>query len=202
MRNKRLFGMLAVPIILMLASVQVKAVSLSDVVAFPSFTSSTGSFATNSASFVLAAGDTSVDTHVTASGGSATLTLTFAEGGLINGPGDDLVLFEIGTPEAFESLFIGTTEFTGSLLPTWQNTSIAGLPPSGESQNLNALTIDLGALGLSSASSITLGLSAGGADFALAGSLSAVPVPAAVWLFGSGLLGLFGIAKRRHVDTA
>jgi len=26
---------------------------------------------------------------------------------------------------------------------------------------------------------------------------SAVPVPAAVWLFGSGLIGLFGFAKRR-----
>ncbi|MCW9024363.1 MAG: VPLPA-CTERM sorting domain-containing protein [Gammaproteobacteria bacterium] len=26
---------------------------------------------------------------------------------------------------------------------------------------------------------------------------SAVPVPAAVWLFGSGLLGLVGVARRR-----
>jgi hypothetical protein len=28
-------------------------------------------------------------------------------------------------------------------------------------------------------------------------SISAVPVPAAVWLFGSGLLGLIGVARRR-----
>jgi len=28
--------------------------------------------------------------------------------------------------------------------------------------------------------------------------ISAVPVPAAVWLFGSGLLGLMGVAKRRR----
>ena len=27
--------------------------------------------------------------------------------------------------------------------------------------------------------------------------LSAVPIPAAVWLFGSGLIGLIGIAKRK-----
>ena len=26
---------------------------------------------------------------------------------------------------------------------------------------------------------------------------SAIPVPAAVWLFGSGLLGLVGVARRR-----
>ena len=29
------------------------------------------------------------------------------------------------------------------------------------------------------------------------GTVSAVPVPAAVWLFGSGLLGLVGVARRR-----
>ena len=29
------------------------------------------------------------------------------------------------------------------------------------------------------------------------GSVSAVPVPAAVWLFGSGLLGLIGIARKK-----
>ena len=28
--------------------------------------------------------------------------------------------------------------------------------------------------------------------------VSSVPVPAAVWLFGSGLLGLVGLARRKH----
>jgi len=32
---------------------------------------------------------------------------------------------------------------------------------------------------------------------ALTTSVAAVPVPAAVWLFGSGLIGLFGVARRR-----
>ena len=38
-----------------------------------------------------------------------------------------------------------------------------------------------------------------GSDYAfrLEGSVSAVPVPAAVWLFGSGLLGLVGVARRK-----
>ena len=36
-------------------------------------------------------------------------------------------------------------------------------------------------------------------DYNLTASFSAVPVPAAAWLFGSGLLGLIGLgAKRRH----
>jgi len=36
-----------------------------------------------------------------------------------------------------------------------------------------------------------------GGDFAQYVSASAVPVPAAVWLFGSGLLGLVGVARRK-----
>jgi hypothetical protein len=33
-------------------------------------------------------------------------------------------------------------------------------------------------------------------------SIAAVPVPAAVWLFGSGLLGLVGVARRRQILAA
>jgi len=35
------------------------------------------------------------------------------------------------------------------------------------------------------------------ASWSITGTASAVPVPAAVWLFGTGLLGLAGIARRR-----
>ncbi len=34
-------------------------------------------------------------------------------------------------------------------------------------------------------------------QWVITGNVSAVPVPAAVWLFGSGLIGLAGIARRR-----
>jgi len=33
------------------------------------------------------------------------------------------------------------------------------------------------------------------------GDVGAVPVPAAVWLFGSGLLGLIGVARRKSVNV-
>ena len=36
-------------------------------------------------------------------------------------------------------------------------------------------------------------------NWTMEGTYSTVPVPAAVWLFGSGLLGLVGIARRRKV---
>jgi hypothetical protein len=35
------------------------------------------------------------------------------------------------------------------------------------------------------------------AEFVLEGTANAVPVPAAAWLFGSGLIGLIGIARRK-----
>jgi hypothetical protein len=34
-------------------------------------------------------------------------------------------------------------------------------------------------------------------NFNLHGNMTVVPVPAAVWLFGSGLLGLAGVARRK-----
>lgn len=37
----------------------------------------------------------------------------------------------------------------------------------------------------------------GAANYVLAGEVAAVPVPAAVWMLGSGLIGLFGAARRR-----
>ena len=47
---------------------------------------------------------------------------------------------------------------------------------------------------------IVLGLlGSGGAGFFDDVSATVVPVPAAVWLFGSGLIGLIGIARRRRV---
>lgn len=39
-------------------------------------------------------------------------------------------------------------------------------------------------------------------QLSLGSPVSAVPVPAAVWLFGSGLIGLVGIARRRQVQGA
>jgi hypothetical protein len=35
-------------------------------------------------------------------------------------------------------------------------------------------------------------------NWTITGVVSAVPVPAAAWLFGSGLLGLVGVARRRR----
>lgn len=41
------------------------------------------------------------------------------------------------------------------------------------------------------------GGNSGGAHWDINMDLTAVPVPAAVWLFGSGLIGLVGVARRK-----
>lgn len=61
---------------------------------------------------------------------------------------------------------------------------------------------DYWAYNFSSGSNIILLSEASGIAWAVhdgdVGALSAVPVPAAVWLFGSGLLGLAGIGRRKQ----
>ncbi len=48
-----------------------------------------------------------------------------------------------------------------------------------------------------SADAFGIEASSGTADFTVDFKVSAVPIPAAAWLFGSGLLGLVGIARRK-----
>jgi len=85
------------------------------------------------------------------------------------------------------------------------------LHPDGEQPNsfvLGTLNFDSLSLG-TSALTISSALLAGELDaqgFAtelqadvMSGSISVVPVPAAVWLFGTGLVGLIGFSKRRKV---
>lgn len=83
--------------------------------------------------------------------------------------------FTTGTPGAYYlAFFLFATDpiYTNSVLSGWNH-----MPAPLQSGNY------------------TLALT--GADFA--SSPSAVPVPAAAWLFGSGALGLMGIARRKQV---
>ena len=76
---------------------------------------------------------------------------------------------------------------------------ITGFLDDGETVVVTAsLFVSLDAPGFETGGAAIIGdpldLSAG----AFSASLSMVPVPAAVWLFGSGLLGLIGIARRKR----
>jgi hypothetical protein len=149
-------------------------------------------------SFGTAVADADLNTFVTANVADAGFTLLFT--GLTNHSGVDLVLFEIGAPEAI-TVKIGTfvTPLTGVFTGDTISGSAAGDGQQGVNNNLNLIAIDLADFGVgpgASVSSIVLGLPDSGADFALGATV--VPVPAAVLMFGSGLIGLVGIARRRR----
>ncbi|VAW74681.1 hypothetical protein MNBD_GAMMA13-787 [hydrothermal vent metagenome] len=59
-------------------------------------------------------------------------------------------------------------------------------------------TLDLNSLFSGTFSGVMLDISDASAVLSLVGTTAPVPVPAAVWLFGSGLLGLVGIARKRR----
>ena len=70
------------------------------------------------------------------------------------------------------------------------------LPPSGGTYNsgTNAFTLNWSNNFVEIVDGYTV---SGTATVSLAGNVTPVPLPAAVWLFGSGLLGLVGIARRK-----
>ncbi len=105
----------------------------------------------------------------------------------------------------------GTVDMTGWNV-TWNG--IAVIPMGGDPANFAGDTglgiLSCGACGVSDAftldyaAHVPLGDASGfgGVAYALhlegtVASVSSVPVPAAVWLFGSGLLGLVGVARRK-----
>lgn len=85
----------------------------------------------------------------------------------------------------FESMTSETA--TNTVLTLGFDTLDAGLGSLGiDNHGASVSFLDVNSHGIS-------GISYVGADY----TITAVPVPAAVWLFGSGLLGLVGVARRR-----
>ena len=136
--------------------------------------------------------------------GTATTTTDGTDGGWRDGSGNPVS--EMG------HMFYVTLGNRGGCDPTqpWcSGQSGSGLSNTGPFSNVQSLSYWSGsALGSSSAWDFRFGN--GFQDnvgktsdlFAWAvrsGDVSAVPVPAAVWLFGSGLLGLLGVARRKKV---
>lgn len=115
--------------------------------------------------------------------------------------------FELGTTDVAENLSYvetntGANSFYDSTIwgPTWAGTGFGDSEALlGDSQGfflVRGNDADFGATSTVDAFS-NWSLAADGT--LTYGAVSAVPVPAAVWLFGSGLMGLVGVARRRAV---
>jgi len=101
---------------------------------------------------------------------------------------------------------LGGQDGGGTNLATYEKIlTTAELPPQDGAEVSDWTQVDIGRIapvGTQSAEVFLLHiqvpeLPAGGSIFYDDVSLTQVPVPAAVWLFGSGLLGLVGVARRR-----
>lgn len=90
---------------------------------------------------------------------------------------------------AWSVIWGGYTETELPMFPTSDITVVCDTPGCSDGSNYT----------LDGAYSITLGPGASPAPYYLhlEGTVSYVPVPAAAWLFGSGLAGLMGIARRK-----
>lgn len=116
-----------------------------------------------------------------------------------NGAPDGLALFDGATmidSLSYEGYFAGITEGDAPIDAdsNSQTVSLARLP-DGFSHNDNLADFGLACITPGSANI------AGSGDCSLAASVSAVPLPPAIWLFGAGLLGLVGVG-RKHAPVA
>jgi hypothetical protein len=102
------------------------------------------------------------------------------------------------------SVYATTTAKGGVFDVTTLATNVSNLFTNGAFTNITGLTsttlynVAVGSSAITTTSGGTLTLSTAGLSFAP----SAVPLPAAIWLLGGGLLGLAGVSRRKPVVPA
>ena len=105
-----------------------------------------------------------------------------------DGDGAYDILFDFPPPPGS-----GSVRFTAGEYVTYWITSTEAIT----AQSFNFLSAEGGGEGTYLAASHFISTGPDGLESAWVGA-SAIPVPAAVWLFGSGLIGLAGVARRRR----
>ena len=128
---------------------------------------------------------TQLNANITGQAGNTSTTSTFG-----TNPGSSGVWDATATGATIGNWFSnGAPTFPG--LPTNElgtNQELYGVTGNGTSSVKTVQVYDLGAVTLSSNGTLS--------------NVSAVPIPAAVWLFGSGLLGLAGVGRRKSAQAA
>jgi hypothetical protein len=146
---------------------------------------------------------TGTDTGVTLTTGltpdtfniDATVVAIVTNGGSINIPDQDFSLTSTGSYNGTFGLFSGSFVVGGGLLTgTFTDLPVFGIG-SGYAQFNGGVTYTGGTLMGSLTGGTITGNIAGSDVIAKLGAV--VPVPAAIWLFGSGLIGFIAVARRK-----
>jgi len=152
--------------------------------------SSSGSYTTSGGSLESCVTGANVYTYAFSQTPGAYLDLGFSDNYLVNGPGNDLALFELGIPDTFGvSLTIGGTTHTYQTFYTGY---------SGGDYNLNVALVNLDDFGFATGSlfsHVVIGMdivSGSGTvpSLAVVGALNSIPEPATICLLGLGALSL------------
>jgi len=155
--------------------------------------SSGGSYSTSGGSVESCVTGANVDTWAGSTDAGAYLDLGFSDNYLVNGPGDDLALFELGVEATFEvTVIIGGT---AHLYPTFDTGY------SGAGYDLNLALVDLDDFAIPAGGLLdhvvigmdNLGNSGIPPALAVAGALNSIPEPTTICL-----LGLGGLLLRRR----
>lgn len=173
--------------------------------------SSSGSFTTNAGSLAAALTDHNLATWAQATSAgdsqSSTVVLGFSDNRLLNGAGDDLVLFEVGhvayeySQEGFDSLWVTLNGVTRLYFTTETSTHV-------DDHNVNMTRIDLSHFGLAEGAvldRVQIGLGYDTRDslpqlqlVAAMNSVAApVPEPSSLLMLAAGGLLLAGVLRRR-----
>jgi hypothetical protein len=146
-------------------------------------------------------------------GGGMATYLEFTDNLLVNGAGDDLVIFETIAPESFQLALYVSGSWTSlmTFTPTSTGQTVGQNVGTTNSGALNAAAIDLDVFGLADGATVSLmGLctkvgcdsspgTLAGADIVAIGALNSAPVPepATLGLMGIGLAAV-GFARRKR----
>lgn len=195
-----LFGASQAAAPIVIAGTTYDTVNFADTLISSSSTGGTFSLGGGAATLAAAVTGFDVDTWAFCNCDSAYVQLGFTDNVVTNGPGADLALFEIGTPDNF-----GISLTVGGVTQTVVSVSTGFTQAQGF--GINLATVDLSSFGIAPGASVNSIVVNMGFPFANTSSsptlaavtaLNATPEPSTMVLLGGGLVAMVSLSRNRR----